>query len=83
MDVRVSRRDPLSTRADVLIVTVPKIDSEARQLPRLYQVLDRGLGGAIAAHLAAGSFAGKKDQRVDLPGVEGGPTRVLLAGLGD
>jgi leucyl aminopeptidase len=87
MDVRVSRASQkggaLSTRADVLVVTVPRIDSEKRRLPRVFQALDRDLDGAISAHLAAGTFAGKKDESIDLAGLPDGPARVMLAGLGD
>jgi leucyl aminopeptidase len=82
MDIRVSRRNPLSTRADVLVVTIPRTDLEKGRLPRVYRELDLGLGGAITAHLESRTFGGKTAERVDLPGVAGGPARVMLAGLG-
>ena len=82
MDVRVSRRQPFGASSreahDVLAITVP----QSEQLPRAYRALDEELDGRLALHIDSGTFKGKHGERIDLPGVEGGPARVMLVGLG-
>ncbi|MBW2413721.1 MAG: hypothetical protein JRG76_04350, partial [Deltaproteobacteria bacterium] len=82
MDVRVTRRDPLHTPADVLVIAL----TQAERVPRRARALDAALGGRIQEHLDAGTFEGKKGERVYLPGPDpdgsSGPRRVMLLGLG-
>ncbi len=44
--------------------------------------LDEQLGGGVARALASGDMRGKKADEVVLHGADGGPTRVVLLGLG-
>ena len=79
MQLRYVDSDPLSYATPLLAVAVSKGTVEAEgSLARL----DEALNGAVARALASGDMKGRAKDEVVLYGIEGGPDRVLLLGIG-
>lgn len=79
MQVSYHSNDPLASGTPLLAVGVAEGASGSEGfLGRL----DQALGGAIAAVMAAGDLKGKAKDEVVLYGGAGGPSRVVLLGIG-
>lgn len=70
--------DTLAAPAPLLALLVPA----GPALPASFAALDASLGGAAGRALAAGDFAGKKDELLLIHPAAGGIVRLLLVGLG-
>lgn len=80
MQLRYTDADPLAHATPLLSVGVPRGTTEFGDA--LLSRLDEALGGAISRAVSCGDMKGRKTDEVLLYGVEGGPERVLLLGLG-
>jgi leucyl aminopeptidase len=78
MEIVVGRRDARSVECEALVALVPR----GERLPRWLAPLDQAAGGAPGAFYAAGDFAGKADETLQVPATGLAAKRLFLVGLG-
>ena len=84
MQVSVRAQTAAESRAELIAVLVTQITDKGKRLPAALAALDGRCGGAIAALVRSGDFAGRAGQTTLLYATaKGSPSRVLLVGLGD
>ena len=82
MQITVRAQALSGTKADVVAIPLRKLEKSGK-LPAPIAAFDRAHGGAIAAAVERGDFAGKANQAVVVhPTGKGAPARALLLGLG-
>lgn len=76
--VTLSGSDVASLQTPLLVVLLPSDPT----IPATLAELDKRVGGAISAAINQRDFRGSRDEILFLSGVEGGPRRVALLGVG-